>query len=131
MDVLCCGGVHASRVTLQYHLSMECRGAPRVHRPVQEVCRGRLLVARGNAEPQVARAYITGPGCLHQEKKGTGDPIARLASDGPTGPLPLSTAAAPSAPVAVTIVGPTADGPGTSSFITDTSCSCRGAEGVR
>ena len=42
----------------------------------------------------------------------------------PTGPRPLSTAAALS-PAAVTIAGSAPDAPGTGSFITDTSCSCR------
>ena len=50
--------------------------------------------------------------------------MARSASDGPTSPRPLSTAAALS-PAAVTIAGSAPDAPGTGSFVADTSCSCR------
>ena len=55
--------------------------------------------------------------------------MARLASDGPTGPRPLSTAAALSAPAAVTLVGPAANARGTGFFIADASCSCRRSGG--
>ena len=51
-------------------------GVPRcplhVNRPVEEVRWGALLVDRGNVEPQVARAYITGPGCLHRAERDRG-----------------------------------------------------------
>ena len=42
--------------------------------------------------------------------------MARSASDGPTGPRPISTAAAPSS-AAVTIVGSASDALGTGSFV--------------
>ena len=54
--------------------------------------------------------------------------MARSAITGPTGARPLSTAAALSS-AALTIAGPASDAPGTGSFVTDASCSCRRSGG--
>ena len=54
--------------------------------------------------------------------------MARWASDVPTGPRPLSTAAALS-PAALTIAGSASDAPGTGSFVVDANCSCRRSGG--
>ena len=129
MDVLCCGAVHALRVMLQHHLSMEYRGPPltftiRLRRYAGAGCllTGAMLSPKKPARTSPARGACTGG-------KGTGDPLARLESDGATGPRSLSTAAAPSAPGAVTIVGPAADAPGTGSFVTNSNYSCRRSGG--
>ena len=73
VGVVVCAVVTAMRVTLEHQLSVECRGTPlHVNRPVEEVRRCGLLVDRGNVEPQVARAHIAGPGCLHRGERDRG-----------------------------------------------------------